>query len=190
MPHTLTKRHHNHILAKERHTRYLNSFSVYPKTRFESQNDDEHIILLLRAHPITFIPWIATAVGAFFLPILLNFILPEFLTVAQVLFLNVFWYSGLITYVFLNILLWLFNVGIVTDQRVLDVDYFNIIQKSVNATTLEEVSDVGAKTNGFIRSLFNYGDVLVQTAGPASDIDFRAVPQPAEVVSIINEMMH
>ena len=34
------------------------------------------------------------------------------------------------------------------------------------------------------------GDVLVQTAGPASDIDFRAVPQPAEVVSIINEMMH
>lgn len=87
-------------------------------------------------------------------------------------------------------LLWLFNVGIVTDQRVLDVDYFNIIQKSVNATTLEEVSDVGAKTNGFIRSLFNYGDVLVQTAGPASDIDFRAVPQPAEVVSIINEMMH
>jgi len=190
MPHTRQSRHRNHILAKEQHSRYLNAFSVYPKTRFESQNDDELIVLLLRAHPVTFIPWMATAIGAFFLPLILNFILPGFLTVSQVLFLNVFWYSGLITYVFLKIIFWLFNVGIVTDQRVLDVDYFNIIQKSINATTLEEVSDVGAKTNGFIRSLFNYGNVLVQTAGPASDIDFLAVPEPAEVVSIINGMMH
>ncbi|KXK09807.1 MAG: hypothetical protein UZ22_OP11002000971 [Microgenomates bacterium OLB23] len=65
-----------------------------------------------------------------------------------------------------------------------------ILSKKINATTLEEVSDVGSNVNGFIRSLFNYGDVHVQTAGPTQDIDFLAVPEPADVVSIINEMMH
>ena len=188
MPHTAL--HSQPILKKYRHSRYLGAFAVYPKTRFESQDEEEHIVLLLRAHPITFIPWIVSAILALFFPIIMNFILPSFLSVAQIFFLNVFWYSGLTTFVFLKIILWLFNVGIVTDQRVLDIDYFNIIQKKINATTLEEVSDVGSNINGFIRSLFNYGDVHVQTAGPTQDIDFQAVPEPADVVSIINEMMH
>jgi predicted membrane protein len=181
MPHTAL--HSQPILKKYRHSRYLGAFAVYPKTRFESQDEEEHIVLLLRAHPITFIPWIVSAVLALFFPIIMNFILPSFLSVAQIFFLNVFWYSGLTTFVFLKIILWLFNVGIVTDQRVLDIDYFNIIQKKINATTLEEVSDVGSNINGFIRSLFNYGDVHVQTAGPTQDIDFQAVPEPADVVS-------
>ncbi len=188
MPHAAL--HSQPILKKYRHTKYLGAFNVYPKTKFESQDVDEHIVLLLRAHPITFIPWIVTAIGALLLPLVLNIVLPNFLSVSQLLFLNIFWYSGLVTYVFMKIILWLFNVGIVTDERVLDIDYFNIIQKKINATTLEEVSDVGSNINGFIRSLFNYGDVHVQTAGPTQDIDFLAVPEPADVVSIINEMMH
>lgn len=162
---------------------------MFPDSRFESQDEDEHIVLLLRAHPITFIPWITTAIVVSLIPLVLNFVLPTFLTISQIFFLNIFWYSSIITYVFLHIILWLFNVGIVTDQRIIDIDYANIIQKTVAATTLEEVSDVGSETSGFIRSLFNYGDVHVMTAGPSQDIDFAAVPQPAEVVSIINEMM-
>ncbi|KXK09806.1 MAG: hypothetical protein UZ22_OP11002000970 [Microgenomates bacterium OLB23] len=84
MPHSPL--HSQPILKKYRNTRYLGAFSVYPKVRFESQDEDEHIILLLRAHPITFIPWIVTAVGAFILPLILNLVLPNFISVSQLFF--------------------------------------------------------------------------------------------------------
>ncbi len=171
-------------------SKYFNAFMLFPRSvRFESQKEDEHIILLVRAHPITFVPWIASAVFGALLPLILNFILPSFLEIRQIFFLNIFWYSILVTYVFMKLIFWLFNVGIVTNESIIDIDYFNIIQKSMHSTTLEEASDVGADVSGFIRSLFNYGNVSVQTAGPKTDIEFLGIPEPVEVSNIINELM-
>lgn len=38
-------------------------------------------------------------------------------------------------------------------------------------------------------SLFDYGDVVVQTAAKEAMFEFGSVPHPEEVVRIINELM-
>ena len=83
----------------------------------------------------------------------------------------------------------MYNVGIVTNERILDVDFNMIIQKQVSGTSLAKVTDVTERTTGFVRSLFQFGDVYVQTAGEEQNIEFHAVPEPVEIVSIINKLM-
>ena len=53
---------------------------------------------------------------------------------------------------------------------------------------MEKIEDVTYKQSGFIRSLFNYGDVHVQTAGEEENIEYDRVPRPAKVAEIINDI--
>lgn len=168
---------------------YLHSFCIRPKVRFETQRGDEELILLLRAHPITQIPWILGAVVVFLVPLFLSVIIGHLFTPKQLIFANFFWYSFLVSYIFINILHYIFNVGIVTNFRVIDVDFHNVLYKEVNQTVLPKIEDITAKTGGFIKMLFHYGDVFVQTAGAEANIEFHGVPEPTEVASIINELM-
>ena len=175
--------------SSETYHKLLHAYSVHPNVRFESQHNDEEILLMVRAHPITFVPWIATALGLFIVPIFLNVLLVNFMTFRQILFFDLFWYSFIFSYVLVHILGWLFNVGIVTNQRVVDIDYSAILHKEVTGTSIEDITDVTAKTTGFIYSLFSFGNVFVQTAGKNQNIEFLRVPDPAEVTSIINRLM-
>ena len=157
--------------------------------RFETQHDWEKVVLLLRAHPVTQIPWImAIFLGLFVLPWLSVFI-SQFVSVSELVFINLFILSSLFSFALLNILLWLFNVGLVTNERIVDVDYSNLLYREVTASEINEIADATSKSGGFFESLFGYGNVYVQTAGVHQNIEFVGVPKPDEVVSIINILM-
>lgn len=166
----------------------LHTFCTRPDSRFETQHDDEEIALMVRAHPITQIFWIVNTLFLALLIILLNFILNQFLTPSQLTFFNCFSLVIIFSYVWFNFLGWFFNVGIVTNQRIIDIDFSGIIYKEVTETTLEKVEDVTAKSGGFLASLFNFGNIFIQTAGTEVNIEFIDVPKPAEVTKIINQM--
>ncbi|HLL60390.1 MAG TPA: hypothetical protein VK338_01615 [Candidatus Nitrosocosmicus sp.] len=171
-------------------TRDFHSFNMYPAVRFETQAVDEIIILMVRAHPITLLPWILVAIFLFILPLIFNLFLASFLSINQLIFVNLFWYTGLFSYVFLNTVSWLFNVGIVTNRRIVDVDFHNIIYKEVTSSTLPKVEDITVKTGGFIRSIFDFGTLFIQTAGTHVNIEFKDIPHPSEASHIINNLMH
>ena len=44
------------------------------------------------------------------------------------------------------------------------------------------------RVGGVIRHIFDYGDVLIQTAGTAPNFDFLAVPKPAFVADKIGDL--
>lgn len=169
--------------------RVLHAFCYRPNTRFEEQQEGEKVVLVLRAHPITQIPWMLTAIGLTFIPLIVNIFIVSSLGVIQIIFLNVFWYSFVFSYMLLNVLDWTFNVGIITDRRVLDVDYNIIISREVTATTMEDIVDATSLSIGFLPSIFNYGNVTAQTPGTTQGIEFHNVPYPSEVVTIINQLM-
>jgi len=176
--------------AKPESSHHLfHSFCLRPALRFETQGDDETVILVLRAHPVTQIPWIITALIILILPFFFNFFLANYLSTQQIIFINFFWYVLLFSYVFLNILNFLFNVGIITDHRIVDVDFHQILYKEVTVSTISKVEDVTVKTAGFIASLFNYGNLFIQTAGTEINIEFINIPKPAQAASIINHLM-
>jgi len=101
-------------------------------------------------------------------------------------------------YMFQNFLMWFYNVYIVTDERVVDVDFFGLLYKNINVAQLRSVEDVSYSQIGLLSSMFNYGKVVVQTASEQLSDDvgqesaaftFNAVSNPDRVVRVINQLM-
>lgn len=168
--------------------RFFHSFCVNPDISFENQGKNEKVILTLRAHPVTQVPWIINVLILFILLIVADIVFFGYLNGAQAFFLNFFLTIFILSYAWLNILIYIFNVGILTNQKVMDIDFSAVVYKEVTEARLDKIEDVTSKAAGYFESLFNYGDVFVQTAGTDANIEFQKVPRPSEVVSFINEL--
>src|SRR5688572_22154339 len=72
----------------------LSSFCLYPENiNFETQENDEKIILLLRMHPITNVGWILITIAMLFVPTLISvFGLLESFPLGFGLVLSLAWY--------------------------------------------------------------------------------------------------
>jgi len=166
-----------------------------PNIRFETQEPGETIILLLRKHWITNLTWVLSAAILILIPV---FLFP-WITIANILpsgwpshiltFSALAWYLLTFSYVVVNFLLWYFTVAIVTQERIVDIDFINLLSKRISETRIDRLEDVTMQTGGFIRSFFDFGDVFVQTAAKEAEFEFHAVPRPGEVVRIINNLM-
>lgn len=174
----------------------LSAFNLMPEgIHFETQDANEVIILLLRRHWITNIPWIALSILLLVIPFLIVPFIAEgnifvFSVPPSYITLLVFaWYLLTFSYFFSHFILWYFTVSIVTNERIVDIDYVNILHKKFAATKISRVEDVTMRALGFISSFFNFGNVEVQTAGNEPNFLFDAVPAPDRVVRIINQLM-
>jgi hypothetical protein len=161
-----------------------------PNITFSTQAEDEHIVLLLRKHPITQIGWVLTAILLALMPILfygvgaLSFFPWNYQLAALIL-----WYLLLTGFTIEAFLKWYFHVFIITDERVIDVDFLSLVYKHVSAAKVDNIEDVTSVTSGFFQSLFNYGNVYIQTAGAKREFQFESVPFPAKVTRLLNELI-
>jgi len=169
----------------------LAAFIAQPKDiRFETQEKKEKIVLFLRRHWLTNVGWIIGATLMIFAPLLLKFfpllvfLPPRFRFISLVV-----WYMLTLAFVFEKFLSWFFNVNIITDERIVDVDFPSLLYRDISSAKIDQIQDVSVKVGGFVRSLFDYGDVLIQTAGTVPEFCFEAVPHPTQVAKIINEQI-
>ena len=137
------------ILGKTKH-----SFSAYLARqkvfRFEERGDDEEILLVLRRHWVTNVGWIGLALTMATAPVFLKFmpLLAFFPTNYQ--FISILgWYLMTFAFTFEKFLSWYFNVNIITDQRVIDIDFNNLLDKKFSEAELSAIQDV---TSRVIRS--------------------------------------
>ncbi len=185
------------ILDKVRAKAGKTPFSAFlvcpPKVSFQNQKDEEQVVLLLRAHVVTNVPWIIIS----FLLLLVPFIIIPIVVATgllpvgpgTVLVLTLLWVAGVFSYAFLKFLYWYFNVYIVTTEQVVDIDWYNVVYKAVSATHLNKIQDVTSKQGGVLAGIFDYGDVVIQTAGTEENFEFTNVPHPQEVAEEIQELM-
>lgn len=164
--------------------------------RFEGQDAEEKILLLLRAHPIVNLSWIIPAIlmfmAPFFMPrmlLLLNFNLSGLPQAFAMIFLIINYLMVLII-VFEGFLHWYFNVYIVTNKNIIDVDFHSILFKNIDVAPLRNIEDTSSSMGGILHSIFNYGHVFIQTAGTARNIDFHSVPKPHQVADFILDEAH
>ncbi len=186
------------MLAQDRHGmpghthNILASYFFYPepgKVDFINKDPEETIILLVRRHPITNVPWI---LGAFIM-----IIAPAFLSVLPFfegfpdrfqLALPIIWYMITTAFILEKFLTWFFNVNIITDERIIDVDFVNLLYRDISDAETGQIQDVTVKVGGAIRTLFNYGDVIIQTAAEMPEITFEAIPHPDRVTKLLREL--
>lgn len=178
----------------------LGQFIAWPRHYcVEIQQKEEEILLLVRKHWLTNIKWILIVLGlviaGMFLPQLplfglipLNF---QFMT-------RVIWYLITTAVALEGFFDWYFDTFVITDERIIDIDFSNLVYKNITATKIDKIEDVTYNISGAVNSIFNFGTVLVQTAGTgmrvAADdtqgtIEIINVPNPAMVAKLINEMV-
>lgn len=170
--------------------RPLASFLMRPNgVSFETREDEEQIILFLRKHFITNIPWIFISFVMFLTPtvVMTTGILETVPANFRFIFMMI-WYLVSVAYTLESFLTWFFNVYIITDERIVDVDFYNLTYKEVSDANLDKIEDVTYKMGGVIRTIFNYGDVLIQTAAEVTNFDFLAVPYPDKVVKVLQDL--
>ena len=167
----------------------FHALCVKPDVKFENQGDTEEVLLTLRAHPITLIPALFNGIVIAVLIPFLSFLLGQFLNPAQLIFLIVFLYFVTFFYLWFQLVNWYFNIGIVTNEQLVDVDFSILSYRDVTRTELGHIEDISTRVNGFISSIFDFGDIYVQTAGTEINTIFKKVPHPARAAHIIEDIL-
>ncbi len=168
----------------------LSSFLARPKVfTFDSRDDDEEIILVLRRHWFTNLSWIIIALLMIFIPFVTS--LPPFFALIPPRLnttLVIFWYLLTFAIAFEQFLSWYFNVFIITEERVIDIDFYNLIDKKISEAKISMIQDVTSVVGGVSQTLFNYGTVLIQTAAEIPVIKVERIPNPNLVLKVLQQM--
>lgn len=152
--------------------------------------------LVYRRHPITLIPFLFIAAFVVILPpaayLAFQTLQPGLLatqnaTTFVMLGGSVFYLYGLL-FLFQYFLDYWLDVFIVTDKRILDIEQKGLFNRTVSELRLYRTQDVTTEVKGFWHTMFDYGDVFVQTAGEKERFIFEDVPHPEHVAKLILEL--
>lgn len=167
------------------------SFSSFPTSIcFNTQEDDEAIVLFMRQHFLVNLPWIVTSVFMLTLPSVFVFFPPYASLSAGLQFVvSMGWYLFVAGYTLAKLMGWFFNIYIVTDERIVDVDFKNIFYRKISTAKIEEIQDINVQSSGSFETLFGYGSVFIQTAAEIPEFEFVAIPYPDRVGKILNQMI-
>lgn len=156
---------------------------------FQERDEDEIIYLVLRQHWFTNVRWILSALLMLIAPILISFFpLLDFFPLNYQFIFILFWYVMTFAYAFESFLSWYFDVYIVTSDRVVDIDFNNLLNKSFAEADLAMIQDTSYDIHGIAQTVFNYASVRIQTAAEIPEIEFENVPSPEKVVKVIREL--
>ena len=95
------------------------------------------------------------------------------------------WFLLTFAIIFENFLSWYFDVFIITDKRVIDIDFNNLLDKKFSEAKLSMIQDVTSRVSGLGQTMFNYGTIHIQTAAEISYITFDKVPHPEKIIKIL-----
>lgn len=175
--------------------RPLTAFAVNPQDlRFETQEEQEVVILFLRQHFIVNVPWILITILLLIAP---TVIFPKLFSVLSINFSlptgyfligTMFWYLATFGFALASFIGWFFNIYIVTNERVVDIDFLYLLYKKFSEAELTKIQDISYTSGGILAALFNYGNVSIETAGEAPNLLFELIPFPARTVETIRSL--
>ena len=103
---------------------------------FDGEDDDENVVLFLRRHFITNTVWIVLTLFMLSVPTLLtnlfasnNITLIENLPPSYKFMIGAFWAVFTFGFAFTSFLRWFFNAYLVTNKRVIDIDFESLIHR-------------------------------------------------------------
>ena len=167
------------------------SFMSFPRgLTFVGKEKEEEVVLIVRTHWIMYISYAFASLACLIAPFVLLAILPA-LKESTSLVLGIFLVSILLA---LTILVyagvrWFYNVNIITDQRVIDLDFTSALSHTSSEARLENIEDVTHKQIGLLGSVFDIGTVYIQTAGAKAEIEFGNVPRPREIQDVLYDLL-
>ena len=78
----------------------------------------------------------------------------------------------------ITVFLYRSNVVFVTDQKIAEVVYISLFNRRILQLGIGNVEDVSVIQRGILPRIFNYGSLVVETAGESENPAFTYVPNP------------
>ncbi len=148
----------------------------------------------MRQHFIVNVPWILITIVLLIAPTVvfpklfsvlsLNFSLPT----GYFLIGTMFWYLATFGFALASFIGWFSNIYIVTNEWVVDIDFFYLLYKKFSEAELTKIQDISYTSGGVLAAIFNYGNVRIETAGEAPNLVFELIPFPERVVETIRAL--
>ncbi|MDO8584233.1 MAG: PH domain-containing protein [bacterium] len=157
---------------------------------------DEKIAFLLRRHPVTLAGLVFSYLAILAIPIFAFWYLRAF---QPEIVSHSFWQPVLMlcgSILFLFIWLFLFHswmdyhldVWVVTSARIMNIKQTGLFSRRVSELRLYRVQDVTASVTGALHTLFDYGDIEIQSAGEHDNFFVGNIPHPNNVTKTILEL--
>ncbi len=168
---------------------------MFEEIKFPGQHTDEKIILFLRRHWFIFVVRIMliliavaglAAIYVFFDSVNSNF--------RESAFYNLLIFGESLATLFIwnfFFILWLdyyLDAWIVTNERIINIEQRGFFTRKISELKLTKVQDVTSEIIGLIPTIFNYGNIYVQTAGEKERFAFFQIPDPNYVKNVIVDL--
>lgn len=167
-------------------------FCAFPKSlSFSGQDNQENVVLIIRKHPIIFFPQYLIALALILAPLLFFSVLG-----VEEGFGVIYKFGVSLLFILLALVVlvdtffkWYYSVNIVTDQRIVDVDFDNVLFHRFSEAQLDKIEDVSHAPIGILSTFFDYGDVYVQTAAARPEFEFHGVPRARDIQDTILDLL-
>ncbi len=175
----------------------LGSLQENPKhTSYEGRDEDERIKYVIRKSTLTAVPWIIASIMLFIIPMFVGYVIslfpentPVIFDSGSVLIITVLWYLFSFGFFFQNLLSWFFNVLVITNKKIVDVDFVGFLYKNISETTLDKVEDVTSNVSGPLGVTFNIGALYIQTAAEKREFEFHGIEDPSKVRDVLADLV-
>ena len=152
----------------------------------QAVNADEQFLYEVHRHPIgLFIVYFEALVCFAAIVLAMIFLLPQLLTdasgnsqadgliaIVSLLTAGLIW-VGLMAYTYV----YRQNKLIITDKNLTQLVQFSLLHNKVSELAMANVEDVTAAKRGFLATLFDFGELRVETAGEQNNFNFKYCPK-------------
>ncbi len=155
-----------------------------------SQKEDEKALLVLHKHWFYFIKPLFKFLTIFIFPLLVLTWLFGFGDIIQSTFFSIIYFLWLLvglTYLFYEWMIWYYDVYIITNKRIVDIEQRSLFSRSVSEASLGKVQDITYQIEGVFATFLNFGTVKIQTAGASGIINLEGIANPEAVASKISQ---
>ncbi len=162
---------------------------------FESQLENEKIYLVIREHPVLpglrllFVGFLAILgiAAQTLIPILTEGLLTPY--GQSILQLAIYaYYLALLIGGLLVMVFYYLSLQVITEMRMVDVDQAGLFRRKVTEIQIENVEEATSHATSFLATVFNYGNVTVQTSGSIAEFEFNNVAHPEQVKKLIMDL--
>lgn len=116
------------------------------------------------------------------------FLIVKYELLAKFYRLLLVWSFILLAYGLYKYLIWLLNVNLITNKRVINVKYFSLINKKISEAPINNIMNISFHSKGLFASLFNFGTVDIQLANVTEPIKFDRVRAPQVIKDMLWEL--
>ena len=156
----------------------------------------EKITAKVRRHFITYVPTILFFIILLLVPIALYWLIqnlfPSLLSsnvayTLSVLLASVY-YLSVMLFLYTSFVEFYLDIHIITNDRMIDVNQITLFARKIAEADLYQIQDVSSEVRGFFASIFNYGNVDIQTAGSIPKFKMENVSHPHELRRLLLDL--